>query len=228
MKKVIATIVAVIACLFCVAACDTTPQQATYEENVSFMQTDLYSGGSSNFEVNISCGEKEEMFLADGKVGNVVKFSTLTLIPLHMDLFEKSYAYKLTGQKGECSGEFKKDMFGVSFSAEIEDISNLGEVTSVLITADSVEETVALTNQLTDMMSWKEALSIACKEMKAELDECMKNNTVLPREIYIKFINDKNNTESPYYWYVAFIGSGDDYWALLIEPKEGEIISKKM
>ena len=48
------------------------------------------------------------------------------------------------------------------------------------------------------------------------------------REIYIKLVNALPDDEAPYYYYVSFIKSPADYWALLLDPVKGEVISKKV
>ena len=50
----------------------------------------------------------------------------------------------------------------------------------------------------------------------------------LQREIYIKLVNAMPDEDAPYYYYVSFIKSPSDYWALLIDPMKGEVISKKV
>lgn len=44
------------------------------------------------------------------------------------------------------------------------------------------------------------------------------------REIFVKLITGDRIT---YYYYVSFIGEGVDYWAVLIDPATGEIVSEK-
>jgi len=40
-------------------------------------------------------------------------------------------------------------------------------------------------------------------------------------------VNDYTDTASPYYWYVAFIGSDGSVWAALIDPISGNIVAKR-
>ena len=44
------------------------------------------------------------------------------------------------------------------------------------------------------------------------------------REIYVKLITGDRET---YYFYVSFIGEGTDYWAALINPADGTVVSEK-
>ena len=69
-------------------------------------------------------------------------------------------------------------------------------------------------------------LDIAKTEFR---DEIGANTTdgVLNREIVIKLIRDRRNPDSPYYWYISFIASDNSYWALLVNPETGEVVTKK-
>ena len=98
-----------------------------------------------------------------------MEFATLKVTPLHMDLFNKQYAYKLKGENGEITGELAKDMFGVSFSSELTNIASVGDLQSVTITATGVEETIELTNRLKDMLEWEDVLSISETQFKDKI-----------------------------------------------------------
>ena len=61
------------------------------------------------------------------------------------------------------------------------------------------------------------------KEITAESD-----TGNLQREIYVQLVNALADSEAPYYYYVSFMKSSSDYWALLLDPVTGEVISKKV
>ena len=44
------------------------------------------------------------------------------------------------------------------------------------------------------------------------------------REVYVKLITGDRET---YYFYVSFIGEGTDYWAALIDPSDGTVVSHR-
>ncbi|NCA66825.1 MAG: hypothetical protein EOM87_02030 [Clostridia bacterium] len=196
-------------------------------DNISYIQTALYTGQSLNFTVSVTKGRSEQLFIADGKVGELKEFNTLTVVPLNIDLLNNSYNYKLIGENGELEGSLAKDNFGASYNAELSDITTIGTLTSITIIAVSIEDEICLVNKLADMLDAMEALEIA----RDSLEEQIVSETVdneMQREIYIKLINDAKNPTSPYYWYIAYIASPTDYWTVLIDPSNGEIVSKKI
>lgn len=225
MKKLIIAIL-IITVMFIVVACEDIQPGLNLQDYVSYYETHLYTGETTNFAVAIVRGKREDAFLADGAVGNLVEFATMKVTPLHMDLFNKAYTYKLTGANGELTGELSKDMFGVSFSTEIDSIDTIGDLLNVTIITTGIEDTVELTNKLKDMLDWENVLSVAAEEFQDKIDGEIAAES-FNREIHIKFINNRTDRSSPYYWYVAFITSTNDYWAILIDPETGDIISKK-
>lgn len=196
-------------------------------QNISYIQTALYAGQSLNFAVSVAKGRSEQLFIADGKAGELKEFNTLVVVPLNIDLFNNAYTYKLIGEDGELEGSLTKDSFGASFTAELSDIEQIGALNSITILSINIEDEIALVNKLADMLDAMEALRIA----EESLEEQIVSETVddvLPREIYIKYINDAKNPSSPYYWYIAYIASPTDYWTVLIDPTTGEVVSKKI
>ena len=87
--------------------------------------------------------------------------------------------------------------------------------------------TLTLENRLENMIDWQEALKIATAELKDVIAENTDESGKLTREIYVKFIRTRFDHESPYYWYVALVGEDYKYSALLINPENGEILTKK-
>ncbi len=225
MKKVIIAIL-IITTLILIPACNKTPVDEGLKGNVSYLETHLYTGETSDFAVCLMRGKREDSFMTDGAVTNMSEFTTLKVTPLKTELFGRQYTYKITGATGELTGTLTKDMFGVSYSAEIQNIDSIGAVASVTILSEGVEYTVELTNRLQDMLDWEEALAIAETEF-AESIAAETGEDGFGREIHVKFVNNRRDRNSPYYWYVAFIASRTDYWALLIDPSTGEIVSKK-
>ena len=72
----------------------------------------------------------------------------------------------------------------------------------------------------------KEILAIAERELHDAIT-AESDTGNLEREIYVKLVNALSG-DAPYYYYVSFIKSSSDYWALLLDPTTGEVISKKV
>ena len=200
-------------------ACNRTQPEPDAAEPISYMQQCFYMGKTKDFTARLTGGISEALFVADGVSQDVHAFTTLTLIPQHVDLFNESYTFTLKGDKGEYSGALDKDSFGASYSAEIPSLDAIGTPTEVTVKSDKIESTIALSDMLAESITGAKALEIAHTSVEAKLTADTK-----PREIYVKYINDAESDASDYYWYVAFIASPTDYYAVLISPS-GELVS---
>lgn len=227
MKKLTILSIVAILMLSVLCACTTVDNEKLLFDNITFMEETVFEGTNDDFDVKYTAGKKEERLVADGKVGNIIDFKVLQIVPKHMDLFEKEYSYKLIGSNGELEGKFSKDMFGVSFSTNIESVDALGEIQKVLINFDDKISEVTLSNMLVDFIGKDKLIEITAKEFKSEL-KALGSSEIFPREIFIKFINDNTDESNPYYWYVSIIGDEEDYWSLLIEPRIGTVINKRI
>ena len=209
MKKTLLLIVAIALMGTTLCACATNPPP---QSHISYMQTSYYYGRNPEFTVRLVGGESEAMFVADGQTVDVGHFDTLTLVPQHVDLFNETYSYTLVGTTGEIKGELQKDSFGASYSAQIENIAAIGTPNEVRIVGGDIQENIAIQNMLVDAIEGTKAMEIAQAQLQEKLDADDKE-----REIYVKYINDVANEESPYYWYVAFIAAPTDYYSVLVD-----------
>ena len=218
-------------CLFALASCgkkSSAPKKEGLEKLVSTYHDGVYVGANEDFTANLTTGESEKLIVADGKVGELARFATLTVTPLTSSLFNNVYTYVLIGESGEKTGDLEKDVIGASFTAEIDNIETIGKITSVKIVAqDILESAIELQNKLDGALTWKEIVKIAETEFKDAIKE-ESDTGALPREIYVKLVNARATDDSPYYYYVSFIKSPSDYWALLLDPTTGAVISKKV
>lgn len=96
-------------CLMVFSACNKTPeQQDTEKSSVSYMQKGLYCGQNEEFILSVSYGKSENVFIANGVVGEMSDFAVLSVKPIHEDMLANSYQYKLIGANGELSGELRR------------------------------------------------------------------------------------------------------------------------
>ena len=221
-----------ITCFFSFAACSKketeTEERVGLEKNVSTYHGAVYVGCNEDFGAQLFAGESEKLIVVDGKVGELTSFATLTVTPLAASLFNNTYTYTVVGEAGERSGDLVKDVIGATFSAELNDLSDLGKITTVkIIATDILESEVPMTDKLEGALGWKDVLKIAEAELADEI-KTESDTGALEREIYIKLVNAMPDDDAPYYYYVSFIKSPADYWALLLDPVKGEVISKKV
>ena len=220
--KRIAIILSVIFIFTCSILALAGCRQATPQEeasDVSYMQQSFYMGKTKDFTVRLAGGVSEALFVADGATKDVKSFCTLTVVPQHVDLFNETYTFTLKGDKGEMSSALDKDSFGASYSSEIPSPEAIGTPQEVTVKWDNTEQTIPLSNMLEGSISAARALELAKVSLEAKLTADNKD-----REVYVKYINDAEKDASDYYWYVAFIASPTDYYAVLISPT-GDLVS---
>ncbi len=220
-KKIILTVSAilVIVCaLVALAACSGKKGGVDVKDNVS-RRTDAYLAGESElFAVSVESGRREKTFIADGKAVDVVDFCQITVIPLKSNGYE-SINFVLSADGKTLTGDLKSSDFG-EFSSLIE----LDFVpSSVTVTAGSDVSEISLSNLLEGKLTSDDAINVAKDAFKDKINAEAADGKP-EREIYVKLITgDRTN----YYYYVSFIGDGVDYWAMLIDPATGNIISKR-
>ncbi len=219
-KKIVISLVA-ICCIVCVGLCfvacnkkvDETPK-----DNISRLTNSYYAGESDCFAVSIEQGRREKTFIADGTAKEVGDFTELTIIPLKKNEYE-CISYVILGDGNTLSGEINK-----SDNGEYISIITLDFVpASITLTAVEDTQEIELCNVLDGALSALDIINIAKTEFKDRIDEAIQNNEP-EREVYLKVITGDRIT---YYYYVSFIGEGVDYWAVLVDIKTGDIISKK-
>lgn len=231
MKKTVLFILTIILALgtaFSLTACKKKNKQNDVDisKNVSYAETHRYVGENEDFKVAVTSGIRERLFIADGKATDVSNFTEITLIPLKAKLQNKTYKFVLNYDGGSVDGELKRDVVTHNFTAQVDAENFKDSIKSIVILYDDVKSEIPLENALNGKIDYCKVLDIAKVALK---DEIGANTTdgVLNREIMIKLVRDRRAADSPYYWYVSFIAGDNGYWALLINPENGEIVSKK-
>lgn len=223
MKKKIALIVCIVLLVSCtaalLAACDN--KTGAEASDVSRSVSALYTGGGEDFVVSIEQGRREDPFIADGKVSEVKDFVELTVTPLSVNTYEEiAYVISDGAENGQTlSGTLTGNTFG-EFRTEMP----LGFVpASITLTAGEQTSEFELSNVLDGTLTAEDAVNVAKKQF-AERIAAEEAEGKAAREIYVKLITGDRET---YYFYVSFIGEGTDYWAALINPADGTVVSEK-
>lgn len=209
------SIVCIVCAVFALGACNKKNKNVA-KDNVSRQTDAFYCGESDAYAVSIEFGKRERTFIADGKATDVRAFCEISITPLKQNDAE-SLTFVVKGQDAELSGEVQTSNYG-EFVAEI----GL-EFTpqSVVVTHGESASEIELCNVLEGALSANDVINIAKKEFA---DKISAEKDKPEREIYVKLISGDRTT---YYYYVSFIGEGVDYWAMLVDIKTGEVVSKK-
>lgn len=224
---VLTAVVLVIISVFALSACNKKKNKdVDLCSNISYAETNKYIGVADEFRVTVTAGIKEKLFIADGLAQNVGEFAQISVTPLKTSLIKQNYTFTLLGESCELSGSLTRDVVTHNFVADVELGECKNKLTSIKIKYGDAEITIPLTDKLLDKITYQQALDIAKGELKEQIEGNVTDGK-LNREITVKLIRDKRNPESPYYWYVSFIAADNGYWAVLLDPTTGEVVTKK-
>ncbi len=225
---VFTAILLVVISIFTLSACNKKKKVAyDLSQNISYAETNKYAGASDDFRVTVTAGIREKLFIADGTAQNVGEFAQISVVPLKTNLLKQDYTYTLLGEGCELNGSLTRDVVTHNYIAAVELGECKNKLTALKLKYGENEVEIPLVDQLSDKITYQQALEIA----KCELTEQIEGNITdgkLNREITVKLIRDKRNPDSPYYWYVSFIAADNGYWAVLLDPTSGEVVTKKI
>lgn len=193
------------------------------EDLVSYKQTSYLIGECEEFRLTVISGRRESPYLMDGERGDMVEFCTVTLKPRHNEVVD-SYVYEVEVDGQTYTGSLNKDTFGTTLSGDI-GVEVGEELTVITIKWGDESREIMLENMMANaLVSQDDALKIAKDSLSETLNNLEEGDT---REVYVKFVSDIVGDESVYYWYVAYVGRGGRYSAVLIDIVSGDIIAKR-
>ena len=188
------------------------------ESNVSRQVLSFYAGENEDFAVTLEFLEKEKPFVADGITNEVVSTVQLVILPLKVHNTDQ-YNFALKNQESTYSGTVKGNQFGeYAIDLTIDFVP-----ASITIGEGESACTIDFVNVLDGKLTSQDVINIAESEFAERISQC-KESGEYHREIYVKLIT---GDREHYYYYVSYIGEGVDYWALLINPETGAVVSKK-
>ena len=81
---------------------------------------------------------------------------------------------------------------------------------------------------MADVIDSDEAVKTAYEYYKQQLDAEIASEDGWQREIFVRYVNDRKDSESKYYWYVAFVADRNDDMSVLIDPATKEIVNSRV
>jgi hypothetical protein len=217
-KRIIIVLSIVITAAVLFSACSKT---IANDASLSELRDNIFVGENDTYKVNIVSGIRENPFEIDGvSQKDKVYFTIITVTPKEKNPIAE-YSFSTTISDTEYNGKLNKHPFNDTYSIEINtepkassiDVSiTLGEESSI-VTASSVKTEDFITADKAFEIA-KKALSQKIKDKKADY------------EIFIRLIENPNNPENGYFWYVAFIYQ-DGLFGALIDPVSMKIVAIK-
>lgn len=219
MKKFLLVLMTVCALTFGLTACNNeSKKENELNSYVSYSHEASYVGENEKYTVICEAGKKEEVFVDDGKIGKIVPFCTVIVVPKKQD-DKNSINVKLTVNGKEISENLPKDMFTENFEKSI---STFGEVSQIEIE----NQVIKLQDVMKEYISRAQIMKIVRQELKEQIDGGYKDGKFC-KEFYIKLIRDNDNVKGSHYWYVALIDGENSFCSMLLDAKTGEVLSKK-
>ena len=225
MKKIFALVFVAVAA-FAFTAC-VVDNDDVLKSRISYIQSDSFYGECEAYSLYVIAGEKEKPFVADGIKGDMKEFCRLTIRTKDNSIISGNITYKFTYDGEEVSGTFLKD-YGNSMSAETGVKAHAKGMSNLTVSNGESEYTIELVDNMSDSkVSIERAYEIAKDEFKERIAEETADGKEFNKEINIKFVNDWTDSESEYYYYVAFIGADKRGYAVLIDRTSGEVVAKR-
>ena len=223
-KKIVVVVFLVVFCSFLMVACTSVFDQ--YEAYIAEFRPDLYLYKTPDYEIEVASGYREKDFAIDGIVADKVDFSIVTVEPSGGVLDGMTMNYELKFDNQTFSGKMAKHPFNESFSAEIKQRTLSKPVVLTLFSdgkrIGEFSMKVAATDQ---MIGHTRALEIAAAKLKSQITS-MTHNGRLKGEIFLLFVKNPLDENDSLYWYVAFVNTTNNTFAILIDPTTEKILAQ--
>ncbi|MCL2370908.1 MAG: hypothetical protein FWC80_06765 [Firmicutes bacterium] len=206
------------------AACGTSSPFGRYERNLSELRDNVFVAYDDYMRIEVVSGRREEPFVIDGSSGESVPFTVITITPT-AEARRDSFSYRVSMNDAEFTGNFLPHPFLDTFSCDIAASTSDRTITVVVTGGDDIERTFELTSIVNDeMIKAEDAFLIARERLDASLTDFMSGNR-LNAEIYIRLVTNPITSSDVFFWYVAFVTSDSQTFAVLVDPMSSEILA---
>lgn len=187
----------------------------------------LYYGENESVETTLITGTRESDYVINGYCTQSIEFGVVTFKLLASVEFAGNPLYSLTVGTTRYDGALEQNPFDGTYVADVKTLINSTEkIIAKLMMGDFVQEIELVSVTSNWQINYDQALEIACKELKSDLEGFMDNGE-FAGEVYVKIINDDDVDNKVYYWYVNFVNRSGKNVAVIIDPNTKEILAKK-
>lgn len=212
MKKLCAVFAAIMtaATVYLLCSCGTDVMT-----NVSERRSGYYFASDGALTVTAVSGVRETPFTADGKAGELIPYTLITVVPAEFDI-DAVYTYTATFATTTYGGALSVHPFAASYSAEF-GAEAVGAELSVTVECGGKKTSMVLRSQVTPaMFGYDRAIDAA----KNEFDPTGEY------EIRVRLIKDPIDS-SGICWHVAIYYADGRAQGILLDPVTAKIIAKK-
>lgn len=222
MKRRFVIVIHLIAILALWAICVLSgcKKDAGLTPHVSQLRSRLYSAECDDITVQAAYGFREQPFINDGKVGNIVHSLTFRITDAPSDAAERIIIIKHNNV--EYKATFKLNALSNSLTASI-NIEEFDKRTfdGVIIQGSSARTVTFESIVPNNTMDYSRALSYFEKNQPALKQSFTDAEGNFCAEIYARIIVKDGKG----YWYLGFADGGDRLKALLIDGENGEVLA---
>lgn len=187
--------------------------------NMSDLRKNYFNAQTEDYYIELSCGQREEVFAYDGISTNKVPCGVLVLE------FANVYSYDyvtgtidIDGQKKEII--LKKSPFEYKYMVDLNQY--LTQKNKIKFSLKNTNTEVVLTEVSHSWkIDYKKAISIATNKLKNKLENLYFNQT-LNAEAYLKIVTKKDFNKT--FWYFSYIDRAGQKESMLIDVNSGKII----
>lgn len=207
--------------------CDKVDKKLQSMQNsVSYYNDQMLVAEDDKFYVELVSGSRESALIADGEVGEMSTYTTLNVTPVGMDMTNRACTFKLSGEVGEVEGNLEKNILGISYAANISEISKIGAIKTLTITVGDSNYQYTFTSILEKGIDYKKAVESVYNNCASDL-EGMFDDKEFKCEIYAKISCDRSKNPKEYFWFVNIVENSDNMFCVLVDMQTGEIVAKK-
>jgi len=222
-KKTILTVGAVLLLGAVFIACSASPF-GRYERNLSEVRDNVFVAYEDGMRIEVVSGRREEPFSIDGRSGDTVPFTVITITP-SVENRRESFSYTVKMNDAEFTGNFLPHPYLDTFSCDIAASTTDRQITVTITGGEEFERVFELTSIVTDdMIGAEDAFNIARERLDTSLADSISGNR-LNAEIYIRHVTNPITSSDVFFWYVAFVTADSQTFAVLIDPANSEILA---
>lgn len=216
MRKFI-VITIILSCLIFTSGCK---ENNIYIDKISELRQDVYTGSSDELNITANYGFKENPFIINGKVSELIYGYTFKL---HVIPDEIKRCVEFSDGDKTYSAVFELDDITSEYKAFIETKTHFEKQFTIRLISGTDVKNVALTSVLPEnTIVYKKALEILTEKQRPLFDAYTVNGE-FNAEIFMRiFVKDLKP-----YWYIAIANSENKLKAMLIEGFSGELLAVK-
>ena len=210
--------------LFILSGCGQKIEEMV-KTSLSEVHYNYFVGQTSNFNISMWSGVREEPYSADGVSENKVDFCVLNVVPNSSDIDTYGLTDTIEINDKTLTGEFENSPFDSSLATDLKLTLTDTDSIFVYIVWDGQTEIGKMSCISQDFkINYSQALDIALEALQDEILTLTNENKKI--ETYCKIISTDKNL-GVYFWYVDIVNQSGDQVAVVIDNTTGEIVAKK-